>query len=221
MKYAVGNSKLGKKCLIVSRPVGLTCPSDCFFLNNGCYAQATEKRFPNARKAGWDNVKVSSDEIYELLLLADKKQYSVRIHERGDFILNDKVDWDYVKAWKTAVNKFVKEFGEDKLPHIWVYTHAYYKGISNLSKTGINVYASVHNKLDYEKAKKAGFDLFAFCSTIRKKKGGSRGVDKYIEVEELGRTLVCPEQRLGRNRVTCDKCKFCISGKGNILFLEH
>ena len=43
MKVANGNDKLGKGCLVVSRPVGDTCPSSCDFLGNGCYAEQTEK----------------------------------------------------------------------------------------------------------------------------------------------------------------------------------
>jgi hypothetical protein len=43
MKTADGNDKLGKGCIVVSRPVGDTCPSDCDYLNNGCYAEHTEK----------------------------------------------------------------------------------------------------------------------------------------------------------------------------------
>ena len=47
MKVANGNDKLGKGCLVVSRPVGDTCPSTCEFLGNGCYAEQTEKMYPN------------------------------------------------------------------------------------------------------------------------------------------------------------------------------
>ena len=47
MKTANGNDKLGKEnCIVVSRPVGDTCPSDCDFLGNGCYAEDLENIYP-------------------------------------------------------------------------------------------------------------------------------------------------------------------------------
>ena len=36
MKTAEGNDKLGKNCIVVSRPVGKTCPPSCVFLGGGC-----------------------------------------------------------------------------------------------------------------------------------------------------------------------------------------
>jgi hypothetical protein len=56
MKVANGNDKLGKGCLVVSRPVGDTCPSSCAFLGNGCYAENTEKIYPGVRPAGMQNL---------------------------------------------------------------------------------------------------------------------------------------------------------------------
>lgn len=106
------------------------------------------------------------------------------------------------------------------LPHTFTYTHIYDHRIAELQDYGVNVYASVHGETDIEEAKKAGFNLFAFATKIPKKKGGTPDAPKYIDLPVLGRTLVCPEQRMGRKRVTCDKCKWCVEGKGNVAFLE-
>lgn len=222
MKIAKGNDKLGKNCLIVSRPVGLTCPSSCFFLGNGCYAEFTEKRFPNARKAGFANLEVSVDEVCEVIANAIKNGLSIRIHERGDFLQNDKPDRAYINAWKQATVKF------EKLPDIWTYTHGYYKVIADLQNYGIRTYASIHNKVDLKKAQRAGFKLFAYCTTIPRKKGGSLDAPKLVILDEV-KFVTCPEQRRGRSNggVTCTgsgesiKCDLCVRGLANVAFLEH
>ena len=44
MKTAKGNDKLGKEnCIVVSRPVGDTCPPSCEFLGSRCYAEQLKK----------------------------------------------------------------------------------------------------------------------------------------------------------------------------------
>jgi hypothetical protein len=211
-----GNEKLGKNVFVISRPVGLTCPSDCFFLHNGCYAERTEKQYPNARRSSESNVVVTSDEIEAMVRYAYAQKKSVRIHERGDWCLDNQLDLDYLSAWRDGVSKVRRK------PFIFTYTHLLDERLAKLGEVGISVYASVHNAEDIDKAKSAGFTLFAYVSSIKKKRGGSGGnVESYISLPVLGRTLVCPEQRLGRKRVTCDKCKVCIEGKQNVLFLTH
>jgi hypothetical protein len=224
MKYAVGNDKLGKNCLIVSRPVGLTCPSDCFFLHNGCYAEFTEKRFPNARKAAEQNIVVSYKDIIGVIEKAIEKNKSIRFNERGDLGLNDKPDLEYIGSIKKAIKELRKENKE--LPKMWVYSHFYDKAISSLSNYGIYVYASVHNKDDLIKAKKAGFKLFAWCSDIKRKKGSNESIPKLYVIENE-KFITCPEQRRGRDEITCtgDKdsiaCNLCVKGLANVLFLNH
>jgi len=223
MKTAKGNDKLGKSVTVMSRPVGNSCPTECFFLGNGCYAEKTERRFGNARVAGFTNMELEWGSIGTAIKIAYDSGRSIRIHERGDFLTekDDRkvIDWNYLNAWKKALKWFKDEYGV--LPDIWVYSHAYFKAVSDLANFGVKVYASVHNNDHIRKAKKAGFKLFAFCTTIKKKKGGSKDHKKRIDLPVLGNTLVCPEQIMGRKRVTCDTCKWCITGKGNVAFLEH
>tara|TARA_Y100000034_G_scaffold55625_1_gene68127 strand:+ start:296 stop:997 length:702 start_codon:yes stop_codon:yes gene_type:complete len=233
MKHAVGNDKLGSRCLVVSRAVGDSCPTTCLFLTmlnkNGnpiCYADGTEKRFKNARQAGLDNLITSSQGIFEVLQKAVRQNRSVRIHERGDFFNDGELDKVYLVNWILAIKTIVEESA--KLPDIWVYTHVYDSSILELAKLGVSVYASVHTENDIELAQQAGFTLFAYCTDIRKKKGGSKDdVTTYLDLPVIGRTLVCPEQRLGRKRVTCSggkntiSCNWCVKGKGHVAFLEH
>lgn len=210
-----GNEKLGKSVFVISRPVGLTCPSDCFFLHNGCYAERIEKQYKNTRTSAEANVVVTADEIEGMIRYAHSQKKSVRIHERGDFGLNDEIDQSYVDAWYNGMkNVRVK-------PYVFTYTHFLDARISKLEEVGISVYASVHNEADVIKAKAAGFKHFAYVTDIKKKKGGSHDSPRYIELPVLGRTLVCPEQRMGRKKVNCDICKVCIGGKQNVAFLAH
>jgi len=228
MKIAEGNDKLGKNCFVVSRAVGDTCPSSCQFLGNGCYAEATEKRFPVARKAGLANMVTEWGQIRSLLLTAVKKEMSIRIHERGDFGQDDAVDVEYVNSWVKACESVVADGVE--LPKIWVYTHFYDSILTKSLSKYMMLYASVHNKVDIRKAKKAGFKRFAFIDTDhnfmpKKRKGGSHDAPKYVEFEGI-RLLVCPEQRRGRKLVTCTgsknttACQWCLKGN-DVAFIKH
>lgn len=223
MKTSKGNEKLGK-CIVVSRPVGDSCPSSCPFLNNGCYAEMTEKRFPQSRAAGFDNMIVKRHDVLATIEKAIDKNLSIRMHERGDFLKpNGQLDLRYVNNWVESLKKIKR----GDRPNIWAYTHIYDKRLLTLAKVGVYLYASVHTDADVKTAKRAGFKLFAYCTKIRKVKGGSTDSPKFVDLPILGRTLVCPEQRLGRKRVTCagtdetTACNWCTMGKGNVAFLEH
>lgn len=215
-----GNEKLGKSVFILNRPTGHSCPSDCWFLGNGCYAEFTENRFKRTRKVGFKNLTIFAKEMYQFIAHAIKNNKSIRFHERGDFLTtnsrNKKIlDKKYLRVIKNTLKKFLA------LPHMWVYTHVLDKRVADLQNYGIHVYASVHCEKDVKKAIKNKFKLFAFVLPDHKKPGGSKDYQKYVELPILGRTLVCPEHRLGRQRVTCDKCKWCVEGKGNVVFLTH
>lgn len=228
MKFSKGNAKLGTNCFVVSRAVGDTCPSSCVFLHNGCYAEATEKRFPNARVAGLKNSITESIKIRSLILEAIRKNVSIRLHERGDFGSNDTLDFDYIENWRSACAQLVSE-GYD-LPIMWAYTHFYCRELVELLGEYIYIYASVHNEDDHAKAKAEGFEHFAYVDTdhrftTKKKKGGSNNAPKLV-VFNNDKYLVCPEQRKGRKSVTCTgnkesvACKWCLKG-GNVAFIEH
>jgi hypothetical protein len=221
-----GNVKLGKVS-VISRPVGIgengTCPAACPFLEKGCYAKITEARMPNTRIYSQNNVKTSEEELFAFLVQSAALRNDIRIHERGDFLLNEKLDIEYLKNLKKALKKFNKKKFKYK-PKIWVYTHVYMKQVSQLVNYGVVVYASVHSQNDIKEAKKAGFTLFAMDSGLRKnrKNKGVQDIPSYIELPIIGRTLVCPEQRMGETKnITCSNCNYCIMGKGNITFLKH
>ena len=77
IKVSNGNSKLGDNCLVISRPVGDTCPSSCDFLHNGCYAEQTEKMYKNSRLAAMVNLNMRKEDIFDMLLDAKSKNKSI------------------------------------------------------------------------------------------------------------------------------------------------
>lgn len=229
MKVAIGNSKLGINCYVISRAVGDTCPSSCYFLGNGCYAEQTEKQYKNARTAGLHNAVIESNDVADLLRKAIKDRKSIRFHERGDFGRNDILDKAYIKAIEQACKKVKKECGN--LPDMWAYTHFYSNELVKSLGSYIKLYASVHNTKDMSVAKKAGFKHFAFIDTgnvilEKKKRGKLPTVPRFLTYGKK-KFLVCPEQRKGRDFVTCTggksvACNWCVRSHGkNVAFLEH
>lgn len=223
MKIANGNEKLGTNCYVISRPVETTCPKLCPFLNLGCYAEQTEKRFPKARRAGFDNISVTKEEVKQLIDKALTKNKIIRLMERGDWLLNDKIDYDFLNTWKDALREFTT------LPKIFGYTHVPHKDISDLINYGVNMYLSVHSEEDIKKGLKANFSLFAYVVKDKKKRGGSKDYPKRLNIPMLGNLLICPEQRKGRNHTTCTgssvpkttACQYCCKGLNSIIFLTH
>lgn len=211
-----GNEKLGNKISVFSRPVGDTCPDSCEFLDNGCYAERIEYRFPNTRKAYLKNLKIADwQKLRAFLLEAKKKGNAVRLHANGDFIKTNTVgskilDRKYINDLTRAIKSI------DEPPLIFAYTHVLKKEVANLQKVGVKIYASIDNTKAYREAKKVGFKLFAFSSNLRK------NIDKNkMYTTELGQEIpVCWEQWCEK-RSTCSTCMYCVKGIGNISFMKH
>ena len=239
MKTAKGNDKLGKEnCIVVSRPVGDTCPPTCDFLGNGCYAEQLEKIYPGVRPAGMQNLITEKNKIRAMLVNAEKKGNDLRWHERGDFYKNgSELDIEYIDNILWACRSILAEGG--KLPKMWTYTHIYDPKLSRILGKYVTMYASVHNEDDVKKAKAAGFTLFAWCDSDKKvapkrPRGNKNGVaDKWRsnlpKLVVLGgdKYITCPEIRRGRGVVTCTKsknsvnCQLCVKGLANVLFPSH
>lgn len=226
-----GNSKIGS-AFITNRAVGDSCPPSCSFLGDGCYAEFTEKLYPNVRSHDETNTQFPSIELWNLLrsmfINAVKMGKDVRIHERGDFFKNGRLDRGYLGAYLKAL-KSLQDDGKT-IPAIWVYTHIYNKEILKLEQFGVKVYASVSTASQLKKAKKAGFRLFAFADKFheqlkRSKRANPNEVPRIVWQGE--KFLVCPEQRKGREKITCcgnetsAACRWCTDGKGNVAFIDH
>ena len=235
MKTANGNDKLGKEnCIVVSRPVGDTCPSTCAFLGNGCYAENLEKIYPGVRPAGMQNLITERGRIRSMMIMAESKDKAIRWHERGDFFINGELDHDYVDNIIWACESIIADGG--KLPEMWFYTHIYDSKLSGLSKY-MAAYASIHNSKDMADAKAAGFTLFAWCDSDEKiapvrprgkvKAQAWRDSLPKLVVLEDEKFVTCPEIRRGRGVVTCTPskksvaCNLCVKGLANVLFPSH
>jgi len=234
MKVANGNDKLGKGCLVVSRPVGDTCPNSCAFLGNGCYAEQTEKMYPNVRPAGMQNVITERGRIRAMILDAKRQGKSIRWHERGDWFLNGELDTNYVDNVVWACESILAD--GDSLPDMWFYTHTYDSRLVSMGQY-MNVYASIHNEKDYNDAKSAGFKRFAWCDSDQKiapkrprskaKAAAWRDSLPKLVVLHGEKYVTCPEIRRGRGVVTCTptkgsvSCDLCVRGLANVLFPSH
>ena len=234
MKVANGNDKLGKGCLVVSRPVGDTCPPTCAFLGAGCYAEQTEKMYPNVRPAGMMNLITEKNRIRAMILEAIRKEKSIRWHERGDWFKDGTLDLEYVENVTWACESILDD--GTSLPDMWFYTHIYDSRLVAMEKY-MNVYASVHNDSDMNEAKAQGFKLFAWCDSDEKiaKKRPKRKAAAEVWRKSLPKLVVlndtkfitCPEIRRGRGVVTCTPtegsvdCNLCVKGLANVLFPSH
>ena len=234
MKTAEGNDKLGKGCVVVSRLVGDSCPPDCAFLGEGCYAEQTEKQYKNVRPAAAQNMITEAGRIRAMLIDAIKREKSIRWHERGDWFKNGELDTEYVDNVCAACESVIKS--GYALPDMWFYTHIYDARLAALEKY-MRVYASVHNADDMRRAKAVGFTRFAWCDSDQKvaSKRPKRGKNKEQWHKDLPKFVIlnnekfvtCPEIKFGRAKVTCSgtkdstACKYCIKGVGNVLFPCH
>lgn len=237
MEFAIGNSKLGTGCQVVSRAVGDTCPDDCFFLDNGCYAQSTENVFKASRSVGLRNVITEKNRIRSMIVNAIKTGKSIRWHERGDFLRNGKLDLDYVNNIVWACQSIIDD--GMCLPRMWSYTHFYSPILVKKLSKFMKLYASVHNVEQKKQAFKAGFRLFAWIDTAHKysNKKNSRSADakaialalpKLVIIDDV-KFVTCPEMRVGREigGMTCTgsaftkKCNLCVLGLINVLFVDH
>lgn len=239
MKTADGNDKLGKGCIVVSRPVGDTCPGadseyPCEFLNNGCYAEATERQYTNARTAGLHNIVTEKNRIRAMIVDAERRNKSIRWHERGDWFLNGKVDTDYIGNVRWACRSILDNGG--RLPRMWFYTHIYDSLVASLADY-MMVYASVHNVEDKRQAEAAGFKLFAWCDSDKlvapkrpkskaKADAWRKSLPKLVILDDT-KFVTCPEIRRGRSEITCTgtkdsiACDLCVKGLANVLFPCH
>jgi len=234
MKVANGNDKLGKGCLVVSRPVGDTCPSDCDYLNNGCYAEQTEKMYPGVRPAGMQNIITEKNRIRSMILDAIRQGKSIRWHERGDWFLDGKLDMEYLSNVIWACDSIVSE--GKILPDMWFYTHIYDPRLGMMDKY-MSVYASIHDPNDKAEAEAAGFKLFAWCDSEEKiapkrprnkaKADAWRAALPKLVIIDDTKYVTCPEIRRGRGVVTCTPtkgsvtCDLCVKGLANVLFPSH
>lgn len=234
-----GNAAIGTEAFVTSRAVGDTCPPNCEFhpdredakTDEKCYAHATEQRFPASRKNGLAGIVTQRNVIRAMLITAEAKGKSVRLHERGGFFKDGELDTEYLENLRWAMQSLVAM--DFQLPRIWAYTHAYDSRIVEAIGEFVQLYASIHNANDMAQARAAGFTLFAWVDNAeqyhpRKKRGQKRMSDAPKKLTILGEDfLFCPKLRRGTDQVTCSgskksiACNACIDGLCNVYFALH
>lgn len=223
------NEKVGKTGGTWSRPVGTTCPADCPFLcgvlpdgsampkRHRCYKQRIDARRPNVRDAAARNLDV--DTAWAVSLRDDLLKPRVRVarpHVGGDFLREGRVDRRYLAHVLWAVSEAKRVRPELEL---WVYTHAWRELTPYLPilQRYFACYASVHCEADACAAANAGWLLAIDGGASDVNAAGEGGFRNRWGF----RTLLCPEQVKGRGNMTCDKCRYCSRGRGNVEFLRH
>lgn len=224
------NPKLGPNVVSWSRPVGLTCPTDCPFLtgvrSDGtnlpseglCYADRLEQSTPSvaaswARNSSRDDWAPWAIQLRGELEDAARAGHAVRIHVGGDFLLPDgRLDEPYVATvfWAFAY--------ADPRPPAWAYTHCW-RELAGYRKwlvaAGIEMFASVHTAAEATEARALGYRLAI--------DGGDKPDPGFPAWRDAAhRELNCPEQRLGPEKITCSSCKYCFRRQeGDVIFYLH
>lgn len=196
------NSKLGAGVATTYRPVGITCPSSCPLLNNGCYAQRGRVQI-HAKQSQHDN--------WELRKLA------------GNTLVRHLVSGDWLKTTK-AGRKVVYRALLDGVIALhracswltgWGYTHA----AEQLDAAGFG-----------PKSWPANFKILASCHSIEAKaEHNARGWNTARVIdqprERLGDEYLCPvdaSKHAGKPQTTtCNRCRACFDNRNrNIAFLK-
>lgn len=197
------NSKLGMGVGTTYRPVGLTCPSDCPLLNNGCYAQRGHVAIQQSR---------SKHDDHDLMRLG------------GNTLVRHLVSGDWLKTLKSGRKVLDRVFVRAVISlHVacpwltgWGYTHA----APAFHAAGIgprNLPSNLH--------------ILASCDTVsQKEEYNANGWRTARVIQELADRqpdeYVCPvdaQKRAGippDKRTTCARCKACFNTDKNIAFLK-
>ena len=197
------NSKLGPGVGTTYRPVGITCPSTCPLLNNGCYAK---------RGRVGIQAKRSANDNHDLMKLA------------GNTLVRHLVSGDWLKTLKNGRKVLDRAFIRSvialhkKAPWLtgWGYTHA----ASQWHKAGIAPKDLPRN-----------LHILVSCDSVEEKvEHNAAGWRTARVIQELDERqpdeFVCPvdaQKRKGmalEKRTTCARCKACFATDRNIAFLK-
>lgn len=197
------NAKLGPGVGTTYRPVGITCPTSCPLLGNGCYAQKGHVAIHAAK---------SADDNHNLTKLA------------GNTLARHLVSGDWLKTLKTGRKVLDQAFVRAvitlhrKAPWLvgWGYTHA----AGEWDKAGIG-----------PKDLPSNLHILASCdSSEEKAKHNANGWRTARVIQEANERqadeFLCPvdsQKRKGvpaEKRTTCARCKACFATTKNIAFLK-
>tara|TARA_Y100001963_G_scaffold91937_1_gene126609 strand:+ start:205 stop:957 length:753 start_codon:yes stop_codon:yes gene_type:complete len=216
------NSKTGD--ISVSTNSRETCPSNCPYKNNGCYADQYPMRFhwdaisKKERGVKWSEFKKQLREI---------KGDSLRINQAGDLVLDDL--GNISKVFLKGIIENTKQ-----LKNIWTYSHHNLDNKENIkrvkaaTKKGFVINASCDDLSTVDKRIKQGLQTVSIISSedsrIKKIKG--KDGKTYFKQTETIRTpegikcVVCPAQKF--ENVNCKNCLLCSKIRNYpLIFISH
>lgn len=202
-----GNRKVGK--ISVTHAAQGSCPLDCAFLGNGCYAESgmqgmfhTAKM--NKRGKGKSPAVIARDEAKAIDGLTGKRL--MRLHIVGD------CSTDYAAMTvSAAAGRYVRRGGfkaSDR--RVWTYTHAWRNVRRTSWNRAVSVLASCETEEHIRQARAKGYASAIVVESF----DGHTGTYTMPEGE---RVIPCPAQtreHLPEDRqVTCEQCRLCLDGE--------
>lgn len=185
------NAKLGPvSCTLASQH---TCPRQCPFLGNGCYAEQgplgfTTRRMNRADTT--DRVKLARLEALAIGELSGTRP--LRLH-----VVGDSTTRTGTKVLAKASEKYMAKHDEK----VWTYTHAW-RQVPRSDWGAVSVLASCESPVDVAAAHERGY---AAALVVPEFNG-----DKAFDIGGGFKAIPCPNQTRGR---TCAECKLCLDGE--------
>lgn len=191
------NRKLGKASTTYATQA--SCPSDCVFMNAGCYAERGYVGI-TVRNLNKHAVTISATKLVVAQAEAgaiDAMEVVVgkplRLHTVGDCATNMAA-----RLVSAATARYTKRGGG----RAWSYTHAW-KKVSRKSWGDVSILASCETAEDVREAKSRGYATAIVVDEFKS--------DKLYEVDGM-KILPCPAQT--HEDVVCTKCRLCFDDEG-------
>jgi hypothetical protein len=166
------------------RPVGLTCPSECPLLGNGCYAQSGPTSLHQRRAVGG---RVSLREAFRQLPHGARVRHLVS----GDLFQDDRPDLEAVAELREAHQARPDVQG-------WGYTHGWRRlDPYRLNLDNLTFNASCETEAEVRQALARGWPAVMVVPSDHPKRRAYEGFE----------AVVCPNQTVG---LTCDRCGLCL-----------
>ena len=178
-----------------------SCPSDCAFMGNGCYAENGRMALHTRKlnNAVGDHIMVANAEAEEIDNL--KSWAPLRLHAVGDCK-------DDLSA--SIVSQAAKRYTKRRNQPVWTYTHSW-RDVNVKSWSDVIVRASCETVGDIKQAKKQGYRAAIVVMEFES--------DKAYKIEDET-VIPCVEQT---KDISCEDCGLCFNKDftGTIAFATH
>lgn len=182
-----------------------SCPQECLFLNQGCYAEYGPMLWSVTSKLNLEAkglspaelARMEGEKIWWMRYDPSARNRPLRLHGVGDC----KTDYAAQEV-SSAADLWILT---NKAP-VWGYTHAW-KNVKRESWRNISILASVENPIDLALAWKRGY---AAALVVPEFPDGPKAFTQWIKKpgkkSQSFKIIPCPEQTLG---IGCRDCKLC------------